>query len=121
MSKIILGFNELFSAIEKKGFKYSSPIQCGDHVYRGPDYSNADNNKIRQMSNWNIDKEKLDLVDKMIMEKHYKAAFFSIENERSRGSIMFLSDYSEWKKQEPVIFELYPSIEIEKQLNNSDF
>lgn len=121
MSEVILRFEELFSGFERRGFKYSSPLQCGEHVYSGADYQNPDNEKIRRMPSRNIDRAKLELVDKMISEKHYKAAFFRIENERSGGSVMFLSDYSEWRKNTPVIFELYPSYEIEKKIKESDF
>ena len=121
MSETVMSFSELYSGLSKKGYRYTSPIQCGQHVYSGPDYNNPDNEKIHIMKSWNIDKDKLDLIEKMLSEKHYQAVFFRIENERSRGSIMFLSDYSEWKNKTPVIFELNPSYDLEKQIMSSDF
>src|SRR5687768_4057726 len=37
-------FSELYPALSKKGLKMTQPLQCGNHVYEGRDYSNSDNN-----------------------------------------------------------------------------
>jgi|GEM_PF-2798312 len=121
ISDIIRGFKDLYITLGNRGFKYTQPLQCGNHVYEGPDYKNEDNTKIRQMSSWNIDDKKLELVEKMIQEKHYKAAYFRIENERTRGTVMFLSKYSEWQKKTPVILELAPNYDLEAKIKTTDF
>jgi hypothetical protein len=117
VSQIISRFGDLLGYLGEKKFFYTLPLQCGEHVYSGPDYRNPDNEKIRKMSDKNIDNLKLQLVDKMIAEKKYQSAFFRFENERSRGSMMFLSQYSKWKETTPVILEFTPSSSIEKELS----
>lgn len=121
MSQIIDGFKDLFASFSRRGFSFTDPIQCGDHAYRGPDYKNEDNRTIRMMEDWNIDRKKLLLVDKMISERKYKSAFFRIENDRTRGVMMFYTKYSEMKDIAPAVLELYPTQPIEKKIKDADF
>ncbi len=121
LSTTINGFSSLLEVLHNKGFRFSSPLQCGNSAYDGPDYNNPDNSKIQSMKNWSISPEILRLNEKMISEKHYKASFFRIENTRSQGLVEFETEYSELKSVSPIIMEFKPSYEIQKAINKSDF
>lgn len=121
LSKIVTGFKDLFDALINRGFRYTSPLQSGIHVYFGADDNNPDNKKIFEMKDWSITPEVLRLNEKMIAEKHYKASFFRIENSRSRGSVMFATEYSEFKDTAPITMELTPSFQVENDIKKSDF
>jgi hypothetical protein len=121
ISSTILSFGELYRAMSLKGFRYTSPFRCGDHIYDGPDRQNPDNEKIFAMQDWNVNEEMLNLISKMVNEKRYKAVFCKMENERTRGGLQFLTKHSEWQPNTPVILELIPSIVIEDSLRESSF
>jgi hypothetical protein len=119
---IIMRFDKLFNILSEKGFKVDMPLQCGSDAYMGSDYSNPKNKKILENKElWSISKEVCDIIDEMISEKKYEAAFLRIKNERSRGLVEFYSPYSEYRKLRPVVMELSPSYEIEKGIEKSDF
>jgi hypothetical protein len=117
----ILMFQPLYDRFTSKGFKMTQPLRCGEHVYSGPDRSNPDNATLFNDIEWGFNEKALSLIDEMVSEKRYQAVFFKIENPRTRGSMMFLTEFSEWKKSTPVILELSPSFAIEKELEESDF
>lgn len=114
-------FRLLYEKFTSRGFKMTEPLRCGEHVYSGPDRDNPDNRDLFYKMKWGFDEGVLTLIEKMVNERKYKAVFFKIENTRTRGSMMFLTEYSEWRKKTPVILELTPSFAVEKELEKSDF
>lgn len=121
LTNTVREFKTLFDGFYRRGFRYTSPLLCGDSAYQGPDYKNQDNRKILEMKDWNINPEILELNEKMINERHYTASFFRIENERTRGLMEFTTKYSELNHISPIILEFKPSYKLEDEIKRADF
>lgn len=122
MTSIVQRFINLVITLQNKGYKFVTPIQCGEHAYSGADYSNPINSRLLTMTNdGGVSDKKLALIEQMIREKQYHAAFFRMQSPSSRLFVMFATQYSEFKKDAPVIMEITPSVKIENELKKSDF
>lgn len=119
MSKTINYFKPVFNNLEKRGFQFTLPLQCGNGRYSIN--SNNKNKEILSMNSWSINDTMLNLIDQMLSESKYKFCYTKLDNQRTYCEIDFASIYDDSQELCPILMVLRPQIDIKKKIFNSDF